>query len=242
VIDLIEPDWAVPGNIGACTTLRGGGRSHGPFASLNLGDHVGDEPGAVRDNRARLVAELALPTEPLWLHQVHGTGVHLPSSPDNCADACFADVPGRVCAVMTADCLPVLFCNRDGTAVAATHAGWRGLLAGILEQTVAQFADPPEQLSAWMGPAIGPRAFEVGDEVRAAFLARNADSSRCFAAHGRGHWLADLYGLARLRLARCGVTRISGGDHCTFTESDRFFSYRRDGISGRMATLIWLRD
>lgn len=241
MIDLIEPDWIAPAQVGACTTQRGGGVSRGPFASLNLGDHVGDDPVAVLENRARLVAELALPAEPRWLQQLHGTGVHLPVSQGKCGDACFADSPGRVCTVVTADCLPVLFCNSDGTAVAVAHAGWRGLLAGVLEQTVSSFPDAPERLMAWMGPAIGPQAFEVGDEVRAEFVARDVQCARCFEAHRQGHWLADLYGLARLRLAGCGVRRVTGGDHCTFDEPEKFFSYRRDGISGRMATLIWLR-
>ncbi|MCB1774740.1 MAG: peptidoglycan editing factor PgeF [Gammaproteobacteria bacterium] len=240
-IDLITPDWSAPAGVVACSTTRRGGTSQGPYASLNLGDHVGDEAAAVAANRERLAAVMDLPAAPSWLQQVHGTRVRLPGDGDACGDACFENRPDRVCAVMTADCLPVLFCNTAGTAVAAAHAGWRGLQAGVLEQTVAAFTDPPTQLLAWLGPAIGPGAFEVGDEVRAAFMAHDVRSAGCFVEHGRGHWLADIYALARQRLQACGVGDISGGGFCTYTEAERFFSYRRDGISGRMASLIWFR-
>jgi len=240
-IELIRPQWDAPANVRAFSTTRLGGVSAGPWSSLNLGDHVGDEPAAVAENRRRLVQVLELPGEPAWLRQVHGTRVRRPDDEDPCADACATRLPGEVCVVMTADCLPVLLCNAAGTRVAAAHAGWRGLLGGVLEATLDRFDDPPDQVMAWMGPAIGPDAFEVGDEVRQAFLAHDSDDSGHFRSHGTGHWLADLYGLARARLARRGVSRISGGDLCTFSDSTRFFSYRRDGISGRMASLIWLQ-
>jgi YfiH family protein len=242
MIECIRPDWPAPAAVRACSTLRDGGVSVGPWKGLNLGAHVGDDAQAVEQNRARLLDQLGLPGEPQWLHQVHGTDMCLPRRPARSADACFEDRPGRVCVVLTADCLPVLFCNRAGTRVAAAHAGWRGLLAGVLERTAAAFDDPPGQLLAWLGPAIGPRAFEVGEEVQAAFVAADIASERYFAAHGSGRWLADLYGLARLRLRYCGVGAVSGGGWCTFSEPRRFYSYRRDGITGRMASLIWLQS
>jgi len=240
-IDCIRPDWPAPAVVRACSTTRAGGVSGGPWCGLNLAAHVDDDPLAVRENRDRLVAQLELPAEPQWLEQVHGVAVRTPLVAADCADACFEDRPGRVCAVLTADCLPVLLCNTAGTRVAAAHAGWRGLLAGILEHTIAAFADPADQLLAWLGPAIGPTAFEVGDEVRAAFLAEHPASAAHFAAGRPGHWFADLYGLARQRLARGGVERVSGGGLCTFSDAERFFSYRRDGVTGRMASLIWLQ-
>lgn len=239
-IECIRPTWPAPPTVRACTTTRISGVSQGCWAGLNLGDHVDDDPRAVAHNRSILSNQLGLPDQPQWLSQVHGTQVCLPSRPLVCADACFDDRPGQVCAVLTADCLPVLFCNFAGTRIAAAHAGWRGLLAGVLEQTVAAFDTPPDQLMAWFGPAIGPGAFEVGDEVRRDFVADAATSASHFRPHGEGHWLADLYGLARDRLARVGIEQVSGGDLCTFSDPARFFSYRRDGVTGRMATLIWL--
>jgi YfiH family protein len=239
-IECIRPQWPAPSAVRACTTTRIGGVSRGPWAGLNLGGHVDDDPRAVAENRARLSDQLGLPGKPQWLSQVHGAQVCLPGRPLDCADACFDDRPGRVCAVLTADCLPVLFCNAAGTRVAAAHAGWRGLLAGVLEQTAAAFEDPPQRLMAWLGPAIGPQAFEVGDEVRAEFAAESTASARHFRPHGAGHWLADLYGLARDRLASVGIDQVSGGGLCTLSDPARFFSYRRDGVTGRMASLIWL--
>ena len=239
-IEIIRPQWSAPETVRACSTTRVGGVSQGCWSGLNLGDHVHDDPQAVAENRARLSDRLGLPAEPQWLSQVHGTGVCRPDRPLDCADACLDDRPGRVCAVLTADCLPVLFCNSAGTRIAAAHAGWRGLLAGVLEQTVAAFEDSPDQIMAWLGPAIGPGAFEVGDEVRDDFVAGRATSSAHFRPHGEGRWLADLYGLARQRLAGAGIERVSGGGLCTFSDPTRFFSYRRDGVTGRMASLIWL--
>ena len=243
-IELVEPDWQVPGHVRALTSTREGGTSKGEFSSLNLGDHVGDEPARVAANRARLREQLKLPAEPTWLTQVHGCDVVAAGDTGaggSCAaDASVAFLPGRVCAVMTADCLPVLCCDDEGRVVAAAHAGWRGLLKGVLEATVQQMQCPPERLNAWLGPAIGPTAFEVGDEVRGAFCAHSEQAEEAFVAGDGGRWLADLYALARRRLAVAGVHRISGGDHCTFSDRERFFSYRRDGRTGRMVSLIWL--
>ncbi|MCG2577324.1 peptidoglycan editing factor PgeF [Dechloromonas sp. XY25] len=238
--DCLIPEWPAPANVRALQTLRTGGCSRAPWNSLNLGDHVGDDPGRVAFNRASLRERL--PAEPLWLSQVHDTAVVDAASAEQrvAADAAVSRRPGSVCAVMTADCLPVLFCDRAGTIVAAAHAGWRGLLDGVLENTVAAMQVPPGDLLAWLGPAIGPQRFEVGDEVRAAFVARNAEAAGCFAAQAEGKWLANIYGLARLRLARLGITQVSGGDACTVSDAERYFSYRRDGTTGRMATLIWL--
>ncbi|MEJ2308809.1 MAG: peptidoglycan editing factor PgeF [Gammaproteobacteria bacterium] len=240
--DWIEPDWPVPPSVHALSTTRAGGVSSGAWESLNLGAHVGDNPASVAENRRILAREAGLPSEPLWLKQVHGCAVADPAADGRgCeADAAVSDTPGRVCAVMTADCLPVLLANRAGTRVAAAHAGWRGLAGGVLEQTVAHFADAPADIIAWLGPAIGPQAFEVGDEVRDAFVSRHAVSGSAFAPARPGHWLADLYALARNHLAAAGVRQVHGGGFCTWSDSERFFSYRRDGVTGRMATLIWL--
>lgn len=239
----ITPVWPAPLNVRCLVTTRHGGVSTEGYTSLNLGDHVGDDPFAVAENRRRLSA--VLPAAPLWLNQVHGVNVFeagkLPGTaalPE--ADAAFSRESGVVCAVMTADCLPVLLCNRSGTVVAAAHAGWRGLHAGVLEQTVAATGCPGAELLAWLGPAIGPDAFEVGDDVRSVFVTANAGAECAFTALQDGKWLADIYLLARLALARLGVTAIYGGDFCTVQEAVRFFSYRRDGVTGRMASLIWL--
>ncbi len=240
---LIVPDWPAPANVRACATTRSGGVSRPPYASLNLGDHVGDAPGSVLENRQRLVTLAELPAAPHWLQQVHGTDV---VTLDNAADAprradgAYTRCAGLVCAVMTADCLPVLFCDRAGKQVAAAHAGWRGLCAGILENTLACFTSPPGDVYAWLGPAIGPLAFEVGPEVKAAFVAHDPQAARAFSSHG-DKFFADIYQLARLRLQAAGVTLIYGAGHCTLTESASFFSYRRDGVTGRMASLVWLR-
>ena len=240
-LELIRPDWPAPAGVAACATTRVGGVSKGPWTGLNLAMHVDDDPAAVSENRSRLSRALGLPGEPRWLEQVHGTRVVQPGDAGTCADACFEDRAGRVCVVMTADCLPVLFCNKDGTRVAAAHAGWRGLLNGVLEQTTVGFGDRPGDLLAWLGPAIGPDAFEVGDEVRSAFVEQHASAATCFAAARAGHWMADLYRLARQRLSRLGIESVYGGDRCTFSEPVHFYSYRRDGVTGRMASLIWLK-
>lgn len=238
--DWIRPDWPAPAHVQAVSTTRGGGVSDGVWRSLNLGTHVDDDPAHVAENRRLLTEALDLPAEPQWLNQVHGTRVHLDVSSDICADACVSESRDKVPVVMTADCLPVLLCDRSGTQVAAAHAGWRGLLAGVLEQTVAAFSALPQDLLVWLGPAIGPSAFEVGDEVRDAFVGAVRDDARFFSAHGVGHWLADLYGLATARLHRAGVPDVYGGGLCTYSDPARFFSYRREGVTGRMASLIWL--
>ncbi len=245
---LLEPDWPAPASVLALATTRGGGASGEPFASFNLGDHVGDDAAAVRANRDTLVSLLPRGLRVSWLEQVHGARV-LPAAASGHAgeaDAQYCTQPGLACAILTADCLPVLLCNRAGDRVAAAHAGWRGLAAGVLEATVATLDTAPADLLAWLGPAIGPGAFEVGAEVRQAFVDAAGPTASsvaaCFAPGARaGHYLADLYALARLRLAAAGVSAVYGGGLCTYTDAQRFFSYRRDGRTGRMATLIALR-
>lgn len=239
---LIVPQWPLPGNVRACSSTRVGGVSEGPYRSLNLGAHCGDDLAHVEENRQRFYQAADMPSRPVWLEQVHGTAVLTLDGgpyPSKRADASWTKTPGTVCAVMTADCLPVLFCNSAGTEVAAAHAGWRGLCEGVLEETIACFTDRPENLMAWLGPAIGPQAFEVGPEVRDAFMARDEAADTAFRPAGQKFY-ADIYQLARQRLARAGVTRVFGGDRCTWTESDSFFSYRRDKVTGRMASFIWL--
>lgn len=246
----IEPEWPAPRNVRALSTTRLGGCSEPPFESFNLGDHVGDDESAVATNRRMLASALPSGTSVSWLSQVHGTtvveagqGGSLPL-----ADAQWSRTPGVVCAVLTADCLPVLLCSVDGDVVAAAHAGWRGLMNGVLEATVAAMNARPERLLAWLGPAIGPTAFEVGDEVRDGFLslARPCECAAIAASfvpvvNRPGHYLADLYALARVRLNGSGVSSVFGGGHCTHSDSKHFFSYRRDGEAGRMASLILLR-
>lgn len=243
MIELITPDWPAPARVRSLQTTRCGGVSLSPYDSLNLGLHVGDDREAVEANRALLGAQL--PSEPLWLEQVHGTRVVEMGAGEAslCADAVVCRQPGRVGAIMTADCLPVLFCNQEGSVVGAAHAGWRGLLAGVLENTLVAMAVPEQTILAWLGPAIGPDVFEVGAEVRAAFLERDAGALSCFkAAEGEGKYFADIYALARRRLQACGIEAIHGGGACTFSDRARYYSYRRDGRTGRMASLIWLDD
>ena len=241
-IDWIAPDWPAPAHVRVLSTLRAGGVSVGPYASLNLAAHVGDRPDAVSANRLLLREAAHLPAEPLWLEQVHGINViRHPGDPVVVqADASVAFEPGRVCAVMTADCLPVVLTDRGGTRVGVAHAGWRGLLDGVVEAAIAALDAAPAGLFAWLGPAIGPDAFEVGDEVRSAFVARNPAARACFRPNERNRYQADLAGLARLALAAAGVHSVHGGGWCTHHETERFFSFRRDGITGRMATLAWL--
>lgn len=239
---IIVPEWPLPTGGAACSSTRIGGVSQGAWDSLNLGAHCGDNLEHVEENRKRMFAAGKLPSKPVWLEQVHGKDVlHLTGAPyaSKRADASYSNTPGTVCAVMTADCLPVLFCNRAGTEVAAAHAGWRGLCDGVLEETVACFNDSAENILAWFGPAIGPQAFEVGPEVREAFMAKDAKAVDAFRPVG-DKYFADIYLLARQRLANMGVTAVFGGDRCTFSEKDDFFSYRRDRTTGRMASFIWL--
>ncbi len=236
---MILPDWPAPARVKSLMTTREGGVSRAPWSGLNLGDHVGDDPAHVAANRARLRQQL--PAEPAWLRQVHSARVvEIGREPNPEADAAFTSQTGQVCAALTADCLPVLFCDRAGSVVAAAHAGWRGLAGGVLEATVAAMQVPPSEVIAWMGAAIGPQAFEVGDEVRQAFVAQHPEAATAFVAHAPSKWLADIYQLARIRLQRAGVEAVYGGGRCTFNEAESFYSYRRDGVTGRMASLIWL--
>jgi YfiH family protein len=240
----ITPDWPAPAKVRTLQTMRKGGASAPPYHSLNLADHVGDAPLSVEHNRLRL--EPLLPSEPVWLRQVHGTVV-VDAGNASClpeADACFSSHPGAVCAVLTADCLPLLLCNDQGTVVAAVHAGWRGLRDGIIERTVQAMNVPPASLMAWFGPAIGPHNFEVGEDVHSTMIAAQPEAAAAFQAAAAGiaieTWLADLYQLARLRLNALDISRIYGGNLCTYAEPDRFFSHRRDGVTGRMGTFIWI--
>ena len=235
-------DWAAPGRVRAGCSTRVGGTSRGGYASLNLAAAVGDDPEAVRANRARLARALELPAEPLWLRQVHGRGVvvHDGSGADPEADAAVAFEPGRVLAVLSADCLPVVLASRRGERIGIAHAGWRGLAAGVLEATVAALALPGESLVAWLGPAIGTRAFEVGAEVQAAFVASDPGAASAFTANARGRWQADLAALARRRLEQLGVVQIAGVAACTYHDAARYYSYRRERQCGRMATLAWI--
>ena len=240
-LEIIQPDWNAPGNIVACTTTRQGGYSQGKWASLNLANHVGDDPVMVSKNRTLLSESLQLPSEPVWLEQVHGCDVAMADSAiaTPACDASFTQQPDVVCAVLTADCLPLLLCNEEGDRVAAVHAGWRGLSAGVIEQAVKQMACPGESVLAWLGPAIGPDVFEVGAEVREMFIGLEHQASNAFKEHG-DKWLCDIYQLARQRLANLGVSQIAGGDYCTYHDIERFYSYRRDGTTGRMASLIYI--
>ena len=241
-LEWIEPDWPVPARVRVLSTLRAGGCSLGHYASLNLAAHVGDDPECVGENRRRLREAAGLPGEPLWLEQVHGTAVALHDGGAGVprADAAIATSAGRVCAVLTADCLPVVLADRAGSRIGVAHAGWRGLVGGVVEATIAALRCPVGELIAWLGPAIGPAAFEVGPEVREAFTTRLPSLAECFVANARGRLQADLYGLARRQLAAAGVNAVYGGDWCTASDPRRFFSFRRDGTTGRMATLAWL--
>lgn len=235
----LTPDWPAPAQVRACVTTSSGGISRAPFQCFNLAQHVGDDPAAVNENRARLQRHLNC--EPTWLTQVHGTEVVEASTHHvHTADASWSAQPGIAACVMTADCLPVLFCDRAGSRVAAAHAGWRGLAGGVLEATLATLALPAAQTLVWLGPAIGPQAFEVGPEVRDAFVSRHSQAAAAFRPSATpGHFMADLYLLARVRLAACGITAVYGGGFCTVTDP-RFYSYRREAETGRFASLIWL--
>jgi len=237
--DWLIPDWPAPAGVKACVTTRAGGVSLAPFDSLNLGDHVDDNPEAVAENRRRLTDRFSI--KPAWLKQVHGIDVvEADPSVVATADASWTATPGIACSAMTADCLPALFCDRAGTRVAAAHAGWRGLAAGVLEATLDSLKVAPEDVLVWLGPAIGPQAFEVGPEVREAFVRHLPQTEQAFVlSHNPGKLMADIYTLARLRLAACGVTAVYGGGFCTVSDP-RFYSYRRSLRTGRFASLIWL--
>ena len=243
-MEIIVPQWPVPENVKAFSSCRTGGLSCAEFSSLNLAVHVSDDEQLVEKNRQRLIKELVIPSSPVWLNQTHSNKVielsgikeyHKPIS----ADGAIAKQSKQVCTVMTADCLPLLFCNQKGTEVAAVHAGWRGLLNGIIENTINHLSRP-QQLMVWLGPAIGPGEFEVGTEVKEAFVGKSSIFQQAFQEQANGKYLADIYLLARMVLTQQGITKIYGGEHCTVTENGQFYSYRRDGQTGRMASFIWL--
>jgi len=240
----IRPDWPAPANVHALVTLRTGGYSSGPYTSFNLAAHTDDDAAAVLRNRALLTEYFSLPAEPLWLQQVHSNRIVNAGSDDVWAEAdgSWSSSAGKVCVVMTADCLPVLICNQQGSRVAAAHAGWRGLHAGVITNAIHMLESDPSELMVWLGPAIGPRSFEVGTEVFRAFTDSRVENTAAFRQTDERHWLCDLYELARIELTRQGVTSIFGGNECTYTDEERFYSYRRDGNTGRMASLIWLES
>lgn len=244
-INFIQPQWPAPANVKALQTTRMGGVSAASFTSLNFGAHVGDDPIAVAANRQLL--SLYLPSEPVWVNQVHGVEV-IDAAVSSClqnADASFTTKPNVVCVTMTADCLPVLLCDKKGNVVAAVHAGWRGLCDGVIEAAVAKMQVPASEILVWLGPAIGPKAFEVGDEVREQFIEKDCQAALAFKPHG-DKWLCNIYLIARQRLNAFGVTEIYGAsmneDFCTYTDDERFFSFRRDNVTGRMASMIWLES
>ena len=246
-VEPIRPDWPAPPNVVAFTTTRQGGVSAGPYASLNLAAHVGDDPAAVEENRRRLGEALELPSRPCWLEQVHGAGVlEAQGIPEGAppraarADASITRTPGVVCAVLTADCLPILLCDEAGTAVAAIHAGWRGLAAGVIEAAVSRLRSKATHWLAWLGPAIGKDAYEVGDEVRDALVRQSEEAAGAFVRNRAGRWQADLRRLSRLRLEALGVKNVHDCGLCTFSDPERLFSHRRDGTCGRVATVIWI--
>jgi YfiH family protein len=262
-VSWLEPEWPAPPGVRALSTFRSGGVSTARYSSLNLGDHVGDSAAAVVENRRRLKAAAGLPTEPAWLTQVHGTnvvdldaaadldgalaGTGGPTdlgaaAPGGAADAAFTRRRGRVCAILTADCLPIMLAADSGDLVAAVHAGWRGLAGGVIETTVQALPVAPERLMAWLGPSIGPKHFEVGAEVREALVKGDLGAEAAFVPNARGRFMADLNALARRRLAALGVSRIYGGGQCTYADGERYFSHRRDGVTGRQAALIWLES
>lgn len=246
--DFIQPDWPAPANVKAFSTTRQGGISQGIYSGLNLGLHVQDDPAAVLQNRQLLSVNAGLPNPPLWLNQIHSTEVFAINTPEAqqdipSADASYTRLPNQVSIVMTADCLPLLVCDKAGTVVAAIHAGWRGLLDGIIEKTLKQMQVSPSELLVWLGPAISLAHFEVGGEVRAAFVAHDPKAISAFKVHGE-KWLADLYALARQRLNTAGVNAadVYGGEHCTYQQRELFYSYRRDRDTGRQASLIYLES
>lgn len=236
----LMPDWRIPGVRAWCTT-RAGHFSQPPYDGFNTASHVGDDPDSVAACRLALADYFHWQTRPQWLKQIHGIQV-VEARDDGLereGDAVYTGTPGQICTLHTADCLPVFFAAEDGSEVALAHAGWRGLAAGVLEATLEHFTSSPHLTRVWLGPAIGPSDFEVGDEVREAFLQEDAQSDSCFQPNERGRWQADLYGLARRRLALAGIIHISGGEHCTFNDQ-RFFSFRREPVTGRLLSMIWI--
>ena len=237
----LHAKWPAPPGVHAVTTLRHGlGVSSAPFDHFNLGSRCGDDADAVIENRRQLQAALHLPSPPRWLRQVHGVDVAVePGFDEPEADAAITATPGTVLAILTADCLPVVLASKTGDDIGAAHAGWRGLCAGVLEATVGAMHTPAQQLIAWLGPAAGPQAYEIGEDVFAAFVQRDPAAAAAFVATRPGHWMVDLYALARQRLQAVGVTAVFGGDHCTISDPAQFFSHRRDQRGGRIATLVW---
>ncbi len=239
---LLKPDWPAPSQVSALSTTRDRGYSSAPFNQFNLATHVNDQLDSVKKNRQLLIEQANLPEPPRWLVQTHSNHVvHSNEHHEDIeADACFTNQVGHVCAIMTADCLPILVCNQQGTEVAAIHAGWRGLANNIIEQTINQFTTDRSELMIWLGPAIGPNMFEVGQDVYDAFTQRDSRAKSAFVITDKTHYLANIYQLARQQLTDLGINNIHGGDRCTVTEKDDFFSFRRDGKTGRMASVIWL--
>jgi hypothetical protein len=239
---IYTPDWPIPSSVSAISTTRELGYSHAPFHQFNLATHVNDEYDSVQKNRQLLIEQASLPESPRWLIQTHSnSSIQSDNWHENIeGDACYSNQPNHVCVIMTADCLPLLICNRKGTEVAAIHAGWRGLANGIIANTLNKFSDKPTELLVWLGPAIGPKAFEVGQDVFDIFTQRDPQSALAFEPTDADHYLADIYLLAKQQLSEFGITEVYGGERCTFNEPDRFFSYRRDGETGRMASMIWL--
>jgi YfiH family protein len=242
MIETIQPNWQAPSSIHACCTTRRGGVSLAPFDAFNLGLHVGDRDTDVIENRRLLRESLALPSEPCWIDQTHGVhAVTLELDSNRDADAAITRARGKIAVVMTADCLPILVCNREGSEVAAIHAGWRGLQAGVIETTLAALHSSVQDLMVWIGPGISQPCFEVGADVHAAFIDRVANAQACFSANRPGHWLCDLAGLAESVLRTAGVTEVARAPYCSYSDSDLFYSYRREPVTGRMASLIWIK-
>jgi len=237
---IFVPDWPVSANVKAFASTRKTGVSAPPYDENNLALHVGDNPHHVEKNRAQLVDTVAMPSDPKWLNQTHSNIVIHYNENETNADACFSDKAQQVCVVLTADCLPILVCNEKQGEVAAIHAGWRGLLNNIIENTMMKFTGNPDDTSVWLGPAIGPEHFEVGEDVYALFINESIENASCFQSTRQGKYLANIYALAKQRFIRCGVRKTYGGTFCTFTDKERFYSYRRESHTGRMASLIWL--
>lgn len=240
--NFIEADWPAPNSIKAYTTTRKGGFSDAPYESFNLGDHCGDNENLVQHNRELLNKTLHLPHQPIWLSQIHGIEAVAieKTNPATPADAAYTQQINKVCAVLTADCLPILVCDRNATRVAAIHAGWKGLASGVIEATIKKLAIPGKELLVWLGPAISQRAYEVGDEVRAQFINYDADATEAFIPSANQRWMANMYLLAKQRLKKLEISNIYGGNFCTYSQPELFFSYRRDNVTGRMASLIWI--